>query len=1282
MDQNSPVTRVERTLWTVWCYITEAVNRFFRPQPADAVSSNPNPPCESGAEGEPPDSDLKQDNAINSSEGGKISEEQPHASASFLSPPSSTVAWVVCTDDLKSDEEDATQLRIGNESKESEDGGSMRGEDFDQTVNDLAKLLDSEDATVDKVEQEQKENKTFHTCEQSGAPKNDEKSADAESESLTDETVSKRLEESDEEACADEESKTQDDHQNIDEAMAEIQVTEDEVVEDLQDEEKLCTITYEEDNKPEEGVDTDDVAPTLKMKDENICEGALQVSSATENTPEERREEAENQLSVCEVLSENELIVAEEEIGGEDDEIVAVAATEEEDISEAAQKQAEDEDPETEHNNRTIRDSQQEEKVLTQFVTSSVQKTQQDIAEFTSEEEDVVVTSKQTTDTDVIIAETNINKSFLDKNQVGMERPFREVDNKESCVEIVCTSVTVKPETEQEISREFKNIPQRITEGQAIVLHELNSEASEETQEGVPEHNNELEFDENKTQSFLEGGNCGEIHITPLPEEVEEEEQESLKSSGTGADYLLEREILEETHDSTDRSNNKFELAVEELTENQHLAQDTEKPQTGKGNLESEFLFEEEQVEFLDSSMKTEFEALDKKLETCVETDKTTEELQDEVKTPEFGISGESVSAKEAAGDGGEREGGIAADKGVEFTEEISNFLVVEVEKITETSFCLESEQSKHSHQKSDGTSTLPEEMVDLEVLQQTEIKLSDDSVVEILHVESDTREKDSTDEEEEDNKMQDINDITPLQLAETTDELVKTKQDKENTLITESELFLHPERQEMINQSLLEANPMQEKNTITNIIAAAESKTVEAKDLLEMSAEETKQEERYTEETSSSITAHQDAIDEEILDLWIETAMSKDTDNVEEDQFEIQKVTTEHQLKEKSVEISSESEKELLMEPHLVEPTSVSDTEMSSSIQEPGFLDQTQQLKPTETLKDIHDMLATTSQSAEFSEFSALDSESQAVLMEETAEKVESFLREEEPGRVTESCSDSGVSSSEEKHLNGESERSQEEPDDIPPETEAEVKTETTALVDTEEAEVMAMTDINVHFQAETRVEDEPVKDIVLEEGIILTEPPSGGEHWIESEKNQILLDHRCSEDITELLPGPSGADVAEEETTMFEDQDEVDALLLDSTIQRSRISVKNPRVRPPTDPRSLIHMPSADPTPPLHVPVKVPPGVPLGGLGMGIKLPGFGAGFPVLKKTQRSKGGENNQDTQSQEPEKKSGEKSEGAKQDEAQHKPKWMPPGHAGFGNPLMSELKTKLKKTTKE
>ncbi|KAM7398703.1 hypothetical protein PAMA_006554 [Pampus argenteus] len=104
---------------------------------------------------------------------------------------------------------------------------------------------------------------------------------------------------------------------------------------------------------------------------------------------------------------------------------------------------------------------------------------------------------------------------------------------------------------------------------------------------------------------------------------------------------------------------------------------------------------------------------------------------------------------------------------------------------------------------------------------------------------------------------------------------------------------------------------------------------------------------------------------------------------------------------------------------------------------------------------------------------------------------------------------------------------------------------------------------------------------------------------------------------DIAESSPGLSGAEVAEQPRTKSEDEMEVDGFVLDFTAQKSRSAVKNPHVRPPKDPRSLLNMPSLDPTTSTHLPAKVPADVPLGGLGIGIKLPGLGAGFPVLKKT-----------------------------------------------------------------
>lgn len=65
-----------------------------------------------------------------------------------------------------------------------------------------------------------------------------------------------------------------------------------------------------------------------------------------------------------------------------------------------------------------------------------------------------------------------------------------------------------------------------------------------------------------------------------------------------------------------------------------------------------------------------------------------------------------------------------------------------------------------------------------------------------------------------------------------------------------------------------------------------------------------------------------------------------------------------------------------------------------------------------------------------------------------------------------------------------------------------------------------------------------------------------------------------------------------------------QVNETTLDFAAQRSRILVKNPRVRPPKDPRTLLNMPSMEPSPPPQR--RIPAALPMGNLGIGIKLTG----------------------------------------------------------------------------
>ncbi|XP_077080757.1 uncharacterized protein LOC143733090 isoform X2 [Siphateles boraxobius] len=137
-----------------------------------------------------------------------------------------------------------------------------------------------------------------------------------------------------------------------------------------------------------------------------------------------------------------------------------------------------------------------------------------------------------------------------------------------------------------------------------------------------------------------------------------------------------------------------------------------------------------------------------------------------------------------------------------------------------------------------------------------------------------------------------------------------------------------------------------------------------------------------------------------------------------------------------------------------------------------------------------------------------------------------------------------------------------------------------------------------------------------------------------------------------------------------------------LDFTIQKSRIAVKNPLVRPPKDPRKLLYNISVEPRLPQPPPCEV--SVQRKG-GIGFKLPGLGAGLPALRKTEfGKKAREEGEAERTLHPQQKSVAVTEDSvKQEQASAKPKWTPPKYPGMGSPLMmAELKNKLKKPVKE
>ncbi|XP_044035801.1 putative protein tag-278 [Siniperca chuatsi] len=1434
MDPESPVSRVERTLWTVWCYITEAVNRFLRPEPTNIVSNDPNSFQESTVDSEPAN------HAEGDASGREVDEERPLATASLLNPSRPFVAWEFCTTDidLGPDEDSVqykTQLSRGSESKASEEGEGTREEQLCQTGSDDAGLLVAKDAKED--EQEENGDWRLYTRERDEMPENDEYEEHVNTRvlRLTDDAMSEDLEESGSKADAEEETEramTPDDHQKMNENMRNIQVKEEddkmrhEDEQDLEAEDievKLCTIIdvslEEVDDIEEARVQRDEADTAVTHEEVENSDGVLQLASENENKSEGARQ-VENQLSVCEELSddrdfkgdpgfnslhaelqiaydksgivpEDELIVVGQEHVmahrsasdkvEEEDEWEQGAVIEEENVNEAENNQTTDDVPEREDNIRTVTEDSQEEDILIRDVTCSediVQNAEtelhtahfgddEDLAKdtevqtITRETDDVKTESRGAVIDESSTTDISADERFFDKDQVEGERQEGEVGNRESYMEIACTatSVTVKPEGEtgQEISGDFKNIPLGICEGRLVVSQELNSPTCEETQERVPEYNNESGPDENNTtHRFLKVGDYEETQTTQLPEEVESKEPESLQNSGcsAGADYLLVREHMEEDQEGTkDIKKNGFHLVVEEHAGMLRLTvaglpQETEKPLVEPVIQESGLLYEEGKLSV--DSIKTGFEQSEKDFGTEVgstdETDKTTKELQDgtEEFLVEFEIDEWLCNSKEAdaAGDGREKTGAAAVVVG--FADETLTFLEAKVQKMTETNFFQESVDAINLEQNSNRTLSLLDDITEsgfLKLSNETEPKLLEDRATEMQDAGIDMQEtgygveeEAAADEIQNKNEMEMLN----LQVAGMTAELTTERNEKEDALIAESELFRAVESVETKNQLSDEALEISNEEMLTDTEVADESMTTESKpkNLTKISTDEmanvTESEGSYAEGTVRSISGRQDVIDEEILDLWIQTALSEDTDGIKRRQEPEpgQQMDTEIEpSNEEQHEISSvqtEKDKEQLVESNSGESELVSDTEMSSLTVESGFLDQslcewgtqnneTQLLKSTSTgsFQGIYDMLANMSESADVSELSTqqLNSGSHDTLMEETAETGQSYLKEEESITETGFHPDSGVTSSEE--LDKSQEKTEERVESVETETgsQKEIDAEVTDLElktawkDTEEADVKSLTGMSALFRVEeTKVEDKLLEitlcdspdgakhtesgrsrsgfEALSEEGKVSTESGSQSDTCTESEKKLLKLPSldkpqpAWSEDVADSLPGLNRAEVP---TTESEDQMEVDASMLDFTAQRSRIAIKNPRVRPPKDPRSLLHMPSMDPTPASHLPVKLPAGVPLGGLGIGIKLPGLGAGFPVLKKTQRVVRDEN---SPSQEPETKPEEKSDTPKQDEAQHKPKWMPPRHPGFGNPLMSELKTKLKKTTKE
>ncbi|XP_041671596.1 uncharacterized protein si:ch211-136m16.8 [Cheilinus undulatus] len=1305
MDPESPIiNRVERTFWTVWSFITGAVNRLLRSEPGNTDSKDSNCLQESTVDGEL---------AECSHEGGEanireVDEEQPVTTTSLLSSSQPAVAWELCTTEIDlGRDENSKRFETKKESERDED---TKEEEVSKMGNDKSGLI---------LKDEEKKDDLL-TLEQDDMPKNEksDECLEMRSQIHMDDAMGENL------SCAKGEAEWEM-SLNVQQIMEETQpriqykVEDDEhdvVADDNQ--KKSCTITEKASMHIEElSVQKNETDLLKKHEEVESSDGVLMPASEKEMESGVGAVQVEKQLSAQEKISNDDLLVAyNKSITVHEDELVAIGkehvmtprneSEKSEDVKEEDERSMDkndlaaviqEEDETKTENNQALREVLEQEEnsqevpednnsndqiiefVLNVQIEPLTNEKQEEVAKDTSVQTRLTETDCRETESYDTLINTNVGVTSSDYS--AFERFLDEYEEQEDIKESnfreahTASSVTVKPdiETGQEQSGELKKTPEGILEGHSVVSEELNPPSCEEVQEGVPEHNNEPGPDENTTQRFLEVGDSKEVQTTQLPEEVESRETGSLQNSGCSAevDCLLVQEHMKDTQEKKETSKSNFDLVGAGLTQ-EPVEPIIEQLLQEKGPFSAE-----EDRKSMVTSMTTGIEPAEK--ESVSDFGFTNEkDLQNEELLVEM-AEGPSKEADAA------RDGFLAMEKML--VEETLKLLEAEEQNTTETSL-LELADTVNLEPKINRTSNLLEDIsenVQTKPKSLEDIELQDaGKCLEVAGLKV---------EEDADCGMQksEVGNFD-LQVAEMAPAITKEM----SALISELALTKDAKSQEM-------------KNQLSDFQETPDSEIMESKpkDVTMISTEEmlkhvVESEVTHGEETVCSGSGSPDHIDEEILDLWMETLSKDDEKHQKGTELGLQIRTDVELAKEEQREVEDEQ----LVESNSGEYELVSDAEMSSSTAESGFSDQSlselgtqnseeQLLRSTHTgpIHGTYDMLVNASESGDIS---GQQVEQQNSVSEETADVEQSYLKDE--GSVAGYNLEErglGVMSQEWDQTQEKSHESHREIDeeetDLSRKADFKITEDMSLTEDPQEALIKVESlDITPPEAKEDILQTESSQspsssDASSEEGILLAEFGPGDVTLAQSDETSLKLPSLekmqlgWSEDKTDLVPGPNRAEVEEQLKLESEDQTELDTSVLDFSAQRSRIAVKNPHVRPPKDPRSLLLMPSVDPTP---APVKVPAGVPLGGMGIGIKLPGLGAGFPVLKKTQHVLKDENSSEDNSQEPETEKEEKSDSTKQDETQHRPKWMPPKHPGFGNPLMSELKTKLKKTTKD
>lgn len=733
------------------------------------------------------------------------------------------------------------------------------------------------------------------------------------------------------------------------------------------------------------------------------------------------------------------------------------------------------------------------------------------------------VQTKRTSDIKIEVSDIGGDeKSYLDTTDIKVEEGSvdniqkEKVEPEEGCVDNVqteevepsgdvynddkltkdatCVFISITPNSEdervKETSGKFKNISSWACEGQLVVPQE--SPLCEEARGGVPEHNNEPGGDENTTQRFLEEQDSTETHTMELPEEVESAHN-SVGSHGT--DYLLVKERMERVGEEQDSSGDisQTEAKSPRNVETPLGEQDIQEVPAGLWKVEDTC-----------SALAGESHL----------TDGTTKKQPDETEELSYETQMDDLKEADAAGCEVSTD---TADEVVQFADEILKALEAEVQKMTEMSFHKEYESAVDVEKISCSVPCLQEEPCE-STENSAQSVLFEDSGEDFHSVETKQMEKakNPLGEDPQKDNLERKKSQQHIDMTTVWHEKVETPSAESETAEAQNQLWDEPQ----------------------GINSVEDEVELKAKDKHVMPTEETNMNAKHSEDPF----VEPDVIDDEILDLWIQTTLSEDTDDIidEEEPQSGKQMDGEIKLwEEEPGEISTvltEKNEEPLVEFSSGDFASSIDAEMPSTTVESGSKDpEPMTVRDEDLMDEVYHMSVYTPHPADPSKppLPQPDSGSEDTVTEATAKKGQSHVGEVESVTEDGLHPDSGLNSPT-RLLN----QGLEETDKKSVEEGGSQMTN----MGEEDAELHLLTKPNPLFS----VEDPAVEDERLSDSLDETEQPESDKRGSGSEASQEdnALDTGSALpgwSDGEFLPGSNRTDVEEGLTSEFGDLMEV---------------------------------------------------------------------------------------------------------------------------------------------